>query len=321
MLKIFHTKNQKKWNHFLFKNQGLILQSFEWGKIQDNNLKLAVLKNKKRIAQGLFIEKKLPLGKKYYYCPWINNLDFQILKLFIQDIKKDKNCLFIRFEPQNFFEERKIYCKFQNIKKTLNLQPQNVWILNLEKTENDLLQQMKSKTRYNIRLAKKKRLTTHCGTSQKKLETFLELLKKTSKRHKFKIHPKNHYEKIIKNLGSKKMARIFIIYYKKTPLAASIITFFNNEAYYMHGASSDEHKNLMAPYLMHWQAILYAKKVGCKIYNFGGIDQKGWEGISKFKKSFGGKKITYSQAFDVIVDKKWYNIYQISKKLFKPQSS
>ena len=71
----------------------------------------------------------------------------------------------------------------------------------------------------------------------------------------------------------------------------------------------------MAPYLLQWEQIKEAKKRGCIEYDFWGIDDKKWPGVTRFKKGFGGQEITYPGAFDLIFQPIWYRLYKIAKRI------
>ena len=71
----------------------------------------------------------------------------------------------------------------------------------------------------------------------------------------------------------------------------------------------------MAPYLLQWQQILEAKKRGCAEYDFWGINEKKWPGVTRFKKGFSGKEVGYPGAFDLIFQPIWYSLYKIVKKI------
>ncbi len=111
------------------------------------------------------------------------------------------------------------------------------------------------------------------------------------------------------------MIKLFIAEYKKKPIAANIVSFFGDTAVYMHGASGADHRNVMAPYLLQWHAIKLGKQVGCKYYDFYGIDEKKWPGVTRFKRGFGGRAVNYPGTFDLIFDSSWYNIYKMVRRV------
>jgi len=69
---------------------------------------------------------------------------------------------------------------------------------------------------------------------------------------------------------------------------------------------------------MHWNQMLYAKnKMYCENYDFWGIDEKKWPGVTRFKRSFGGKEITYPQGFDVVYNPFWYKAFKLARKILR----
>jgi len=109
---------------------------------------------------------------------------------------------------------------------------------------------------------------------------------------------------------------LFVAIYNKKIIVANIVMFYKETAIYLHGASDYQYRNLMAPYLLQWQQILEAKERGCSEYDFWGIDEKKWPGVTRFKRGFGGKEIVYPGAYDLVFQPTWYRIYKLAK-IFK----
>ena len=137
------------------------------------------------------------------------------------------------------------------------------------------------------------------------------MLQDTAKRGRFKIHPEEHYEKMLKISGME----LFVAEYQNKIIAANIVLFYGKRAIYLHGASDYEYRNLMAPYLLQWHQILEAKKQGRNEYDFWGIDEKKWPGVTRFKKGFSGKEIFYPGAYDLVFQPLWYRIYKIARRI------
>jgi lipid II:glycine glycyltransferase (peptidoglycan interpeptide bridge formation enzyme) len=78
----------------------------------------------------------------------------------------------------------------------------------------------------------------------------------------------------------------------------------------------------MAPHLLQWEQIKYAKAQGCQNYDFWGIvnehtkDKRGssWEGFTRFKRGFGGQEVNYVGYFDYPLNKNWYSLYRLVQK-------
>ena len=71
----------------------------------------------------------------------------------------------------------------------------------------------------------------------------------------------------------------------------------------------------MAPHLLQWHAIKLAKANGQKYYDFHGIDEARWPGVTRFKLGFGGFEVNYPGTFDLVYDPGWYSIYKMVRKV------
>jgi lipid II:glycine glycyltransferase (peptidoglycan interpeptide bridge formation enzyme) len=276
-----------------------------------------------RINEVLIIKHDLPFKKNYLYSPRLRFSSFggqahfeEWLKS-IGKIARQEKAIFLKLEFEDNID-KKILKKF---KQSHEIQFQKTLILDLKKSEQELLKQMHQKTRYNIRLAEKKGI--EIKKYKKCFEDFWALLKDTAKKGDFHTHIKEHYKKLLEVSG----IELFVaVYPEKSPMAingtgknkiiaANIIMFYNKTAIYLHGASDYNHRNLMAPYLLQWHQILEAKNQGCLEYDFWGIDEKKWPGVTRFKRGFSGKEIEYSGAYDLVFQPFWYKIYKIARKI------
>jgi len=273
-----------------------------------------------RIDDALLIKKSLPLGKSYFYAPRIqatSNKE-QVTNFLdkIKELAKRENCIFLRVEP---IEKLKIEnCKLE-IARSNDVQPSKTIILDLTKSEEQLLKDMHQKTRYNIRLAEKKGVKIK---ESQNIDDFWKLMKETTDRDGFRAHNKEYYERMLQIDPStplrsaqddkKKMnVKLYIAEYENKILVAGIFVFYGDTVTYLHGASTHDNKNVMAPYLLHWEMIKFAKKSGYKYYDFYGISEKKWPGVTRFKKGFGGEEINYPGCYDIIFNKAWYSLYRI----------
>ena len=132
---------------------------------------------------------------------------------------------------------------------------------------------------------------------------------------------KKYYKTIFENL-SRTSSYLSVARYGEKILAIDLVIVFGKTANYVFGCSSNEERNRMPAYLAQWEAICYAKELNCDYYNFGGISAenniyKGWEGLTIFKKKFGGKEVRHSDFFDVVVNPFLYHLYNLRKRLKK----
>jgi len=263
----------------------------------------------RRDSAGI-IKHNLPFAKSYLYAPRLrfSSFDEQArCEGFLNEIKKiakEERAIFLKLEPEDNIDFQKF-----GLHKSTNIQPQKTLVLDITKSEKGLLGQMHHKTRYNIRLAKRKNIKIK--KDKNKFQDYWRLIQKTIKRDKFKCHPKEYYKKMLEL----PIVELFVAIYKNKIIAANIVVFYKRTATYLHGASDYEYRNLMAPHLLQWHQILEAKKRECVEYDFWGIDEKKWPGVTRFKKGFGGKEVIYPGAYDLVFQPIWYGIYKLAKKI------
>jgi len=282
------------------------LQSVEW-----LNFQKSLWRKTWRIDETGIIKSNLPFGKSYLYSPRANlPKDFRGFIEKIKEIAKQENAIFFKLEPENNIDLEKF-----GFKKSHNIQPTQTLIFDITKSEQELLNQMHYKTRYNIGLAERRGVKIKRDKNY--FEEFWRLIQETTKRDGFRPHPKEYYQKILEI----PRVELFVAEYNGKIIAANIVVFYtaprpgSGQTIYLHGASDYEHRNLMAPHLLQWEQIKEAKKRGCEEYDFWGIDEKKWPGVTRFKKGFGGREISYLGAYDLVFQPIWYSIYKIARKI------
>lgn len=269
---------------------------------------------------------KIPLVKGKSFV-WIQKGPNQLSISNYQLAIEDKNVVFVRVEPSA--KEGPLQTLQGSVlrevteKSLLSGQksPKATRVLDVSKSEEEILGQMKSKTRYNIRLSAKKGVKVRISNDPKDFDVFYELLLSTAGKDKgYAPHEKKYYQKMLEILGPKNIAKLFIAEFKGKPLAGILVSFYGGVATYLHGGSSEEHRELMAPYLCQWEAIKYARENGQKIYDFWGVAETDdpndpWAGITRFKEGFGGEKVIFAGTYDLVLNKFWYNILTIAAKI------
>ncbi len=296
--------------------------------------------------QSLILEHQLPLVGNYFYLPrgpLRKNLEkdpnSETFSNRLLALAKKERVGWIRIEPKSetVLNSIKASLGVRMVKAPHETQPQEVFILDLSRPESELFSNMKPKTRYNIRLAEKKGVLviTFCLNQEKEkiraeeyIGEFIRLTRLTAGRKKIKFHTDEYYRQMIKNLPGE-ILKIYIAKQKNQIIAANLVVFYGKTATYLHGAADHQYRNLMAPYLLHWQAIKDAKKQGFRDYDFGGIKSvasDSWEGITRFKLSFSevDRPIKYPGNFDIILDRKKYCLYKLasgSKNFLKFKAS
>lgn len=328
------------------------LQSKEWEEFQKS------LGRETFWVDGkLLIKLPLVLGQNYLYSPRPEFKNPEDAKFFVGHVKKiakrGTHIFFLRFEPCCAEEMLHPHdCLCHTFKKVKAKQPENSLILDLAgKSEETILAQMKQKTRYNIRLSEKKGVKVRVSNNPADIDIFYNLGLETAQRDQIKFHPREYYQKMMEILGSKDLLKLYLAYYEDKPIAAILVLFYGKTAYYLHGASSNSHRNLMAPYLLQWQAIRDAKKAGIEEYDFWGVappkdfekkidshaikvpegkpeyepdiakliqenTDHPWAGITRFKFGFApnGKIVHYPGCFEVVFRQGRYLLYSFLRR-------
>lgn len=208
----------------------------------------------------------------------------------IRDDAKKEKCLTLYLSPTSpiagEISERK--------KSERHVQPEATRVIDLTQSDEEILRQMHSKGRYNIALAQKHGIEVMKG-AESDISAFYELLKSTGGRDGFKISQKSHYTRFLTSLPQ---SFILIAKHQGKPVSGLIGVQWGSTAFYYYGASSYEHRNLMAPYLLQWEAMRRMKAQGCTRYDLLGISpdtatDDPWQGISDFKRKFGGTVVNY----------------------------
>lgn len=195
------------------------------------------------------------------------------------------------------------------------VQPRFVMVLDLQKNLERLLEDMKSKTRYNIRYAQRKGVRILQVQEKGELDTFYNLLQETAQRENFLIRPLLYFQSIWDHLVSKKMAQFFLAYHQETPLAAALAFRLGKKVWYVYGASANQKRNLQAAHLIQWALISWAKGLGCHTYDFRGVSgdlnpENPLYGLYRFKEGFGARLREYVGEYDLPISRGGYALWQ-----------
>ncbi len=214
------------------------------------------------------------------------------------------------------------------------VQFRNTVILDLTISENEIMQRMKQKTRYNIRLAERKGVKVREGKKED-IPLLYQMYAETSKRDGFIIRDEGYYTttwglflancpEFLTQEGEgcdprinvwQPFAKILIAEYEGDPIAALILFVFGAKAWYMYGMSTERHREKMPNYLLHWRAIQWLRQIGVKEYDLWGAPERFDEtdpmyGVYRFKIGFGGETVQHIGAWDFPVSKRLYRLYQ-----------
>ena len=293
------------------------------------------------VSVFLVVKHAMSFGKSYLYIPHgpilYSGLDtkfFEEFKYFIKDVTEKENSVFCRFDLYYLaggMEETRsnlrkvVSCFFHSPRFAYsgNFQPKFEWVIDLTKTEDEIMAEMKKVNRYTVKQAKKNGIMVETIKSGfiNYFEDFYRLASETAVRDKFIEYPKEYYLNIFKNCEKNKNCFLNVVRLDGEILLVNIFIVFGDTALWLFSGSSNKERQTGYSYLAQWRAIQEAKNMGLKYYNFGGVapldkaykTYKSWAGLTDFKRRFGGFQLEYSDFYDVVGSKFWYAVYLVKK--------
>lgn len=322
-----------QFDEFVERSGGSILQSWFWGEFKSRFGWTAdryfFIKDGDIAGSASVLSKRLPLGSLAYLPqgPSINFADEMIVEEVFGSIKKlcAKN-IFLRIDPpvletsEEAVSLKKILARVGFKKSAEEIQPRDTLVLDLSKTETELLGDMHQKGRYNIRLATKKNVRVEESWSPEHIDGFAKLYLQTTSRDEFSGHNDSYIRSLLSTFETNKRGRLFTAWKDSEMLAGIFVIFFGGTAIYLYGASSNESRELMPNHALQWHAIRYAKAKGYKEYDFWGVSPEdepnhNWAGVTRFKKQFGGEVRRYIGAYDLPIQKSKYFAFTKAQKI------
>ena len=194
------------------------------------------------------------------------------------------------------------------------VQFRNTMLVDLQPAPEVLLERMKQKTRYNIRLAERKGVTVRPATLDD-LDLLYQMYTETAVRDGFVIREREYYHAVWRIFLQAGMVEPLIAEVDNQPVAGVVIFRFAGQAYYLHGMSRPLHREKMPNYLLQWEAMLRAREAGCTVYDLWGapdefqISDPLW-GVYRFKEGLGGRLVRHIGAWDLPVRPFYYKVYQ-----------
>jgi len=344
--RIVDIKEKERYNTFVQSHpKGHFLQTWEWGEVKRGMgwqpLPLILEKDGEIRAALLILKRRLPvpgLNRCIFYAPRGPVVDIdseelcQALFKGAKRVARDQGAIFLKIDPDvqinnQAFKDILKGCKFRCNDTGLDfdgVQPAHVFQLDIRPSSVKLLENMHSKTRYNIKLAQKKGVAIRTAVSKEDLPVFYAILKETAERDHFLIRGYEYFEMIWDQMVESGRAQIFLAEFQGQIISATLALILGKKTWYLYGASSNEYRNVMPNYLIQWEMILWAQKQGCTIYDFrgvsGNIDESNpLYGLYRFKKGFNGDFIEFVGDWDNVYSPflyfVWNRILPFYKKL------
>ena len=229
----------------------------------------------------------------------------------IKEIAKREKCVFVRMRPQLLANEKNLKTleKLGLKKSPMHLAAEHTVIIDLTKSEEELLAGMRRQTRYEVRRADKVGIKVTKSNDEEIFKEFHAVQAETAKRQNF-VPPSQ------KTLLAEKEAFLDnIVIYKAClddePVAYGLIIKGGLEADYYEAASTLLNRKMPGAYALLWQAIRDLKAEGYARFNLWGIAPAGqpnhrYAGVTTFKTGFGGEVVEFVPAHDLVISRVRY---------------
>lgn len=306
-----------------------VLQSWEWGQFKSrwgwSPRYLLFESDGHARAAALILSRTLPrIGLRIAYVPKGPALDYvdtatvdAVLSELAADAQRMRT-IFIKIDPdvvqpsvvtQQLAQHGWRY-------STEQIQFRNTVLLDIDKSEEEILAAMHHKTRYNIRLAARKSVAVRAGSIED-IETLYDMYLDTARRDGFIIRPLDYYRDVWDTFMAAGLAQPLIAEVDGQAIAGLVAFHFGSRAWYMYGMSRDAHRERMPNHLLQWEAMRWAKSMGCTVYDFWGapdqLDESDpmW-GVYRFKAGFNGQFTEHIGAYDFVISRFWYWVYTVA---------
>ena len=311
-----------------------LLQSWTWGE-----LKASFGWSAKRLTwrdndgspvgagQLLIRSSRFGGGLRVAYCPKGPALDWRDENSRIEVLAalvgaaRDEGALVLKIDPEVAYEigaGEAVDAELRNSgwrPAQKQAQFRNTLILDLRQDEESLLQGMKQKWRYNVRLSARKGVVVRRGGLDD-LDMLYRMYAETALRDGFVIRTRDYYMQAWKSFTERGLAQPLIAEVDGTPVAGQVIYRFGKTGWYLYGMSTNQHREKMPNHLLHWEAVRWAKAQGCEVYDFVGAPDKLEEsdpmwGVYRFKKGFGGSFVRTIGEWDYVLRPAAYRAYRL----------
>ncbi len=324
------------WDHFVAEHPGgHLLQTSPWGALKSrfgwSAERVGLTRNGELVAGAQILYRRLPGLGRLAYVPkgplvnWDDEEQVSALLAALDQTSRSQEAIALTIEPdlpdEAIYAERLLTLGFHP--SPLNsVQPRRTIVVDISADEDATLAAMKQKTRYNVRLAERKGVTVQEAT-EADLPAFHALMAATGERDAFGVHAPAYYDAAYRLFVPRGWARLLLAEAEMEPVAAVMAFALPPRAWYFYGASGDAHREKMAPYLLQWEAIRWAKSLGCITYDLYGVPDEDEEtleaqftqrsnglwGVYRFKRGFGGTLVRSVGAWDRVYAPLRYRLY------------
>lgn len=334
-------QHRQQWNAFVAGcPTGDFAQAWEWGELKSHTdwtpLRFGLERDGVLRAGLQVLQRPLPGGKCLFYAPrgplWPTGERSLLLEL-IEQVREEarrRGALALKIDPAIVQPDEAAVNALASMGFGPSpsaagpfggVQPRYVMKIDIAPSEDELLASFHPKWRYNIRLAEKKGVTITSECRREEIPAFYEVLQETCRRDGFGVRAISYYYDIWDLLIERGLGAMFLGRVEDQVICGALTFSLGAQAWYVYGASSNSHRNLMPNHLMQWEMIKWAKTRGCSVYDMRGVareaacgqDEGPLHGLNRFKRGFGAEYMEYIGEFDLVYSPLWYRLFSLAE--------
>jgi lipid II:glycine glycyltransferase (peptidoglycan interpeptide bridge formation enzyme) len=331
-LTIRDVTDNKEWDTFVTSHpEANFLHSWQWGEFH-------VSRGRQIVRRGVYVGKKLEgvyegvvekarRGTHLAVAggPIVDWRNDEVVQLLRDDMKKQgeaHGCVFVRVRPQLERSEESLHL-FERLgfeRAPMYLSVEHAGVLDLHKSEEEILKGMRQRLRRALRKAEKNNITVETSTNPEDIAEFYKIQLQTAGRHQFMAFSEDFLKKQFAAFAETGNAVLYTARHEGEILAQNFMIFYGNEASYHYGVSTELGTKLSGAPLLHMQAMRDARERGIGRYNFWGIVEEDdvkhrFYGVSVFKRGFGVDELKYVPAQDLVLKPGLYRLTKLVESL------
>ena len=172
--------------------------------------------------------------------------------------------------------------------------PARTLILDLRKSEDELLGDMSKKHRQYVRKSgREESLEIRPVETIAQLDVCLEVYRETSERADFGLHEDSYYHDAFTMLGDD--SPVWAAYVADRPVAFLFMAKSGRTAFELYGGMDETGQRLRANYALKWHVIRHMRSIGIERYDFGGLIN---DGVTTFKTGFASHENLLAGSWD-----------------------
>ncbi|OYX40961.1 hypothetical protein B7Y94_05795 [Candidatus Saccharibacteria bacterium 32-49-12] len=298
MIEVERCRDKDAWDNFVLENEGHPLQLWGWGQvksrhgwrsrryfgIQDGETVVGVQVLVRRLPfpfMSFAYVPRGPIGREADFCEFV--------KLVSEIVKKDHKSVALSVEPNS----RETFCTSDFQPSSVNVLSRETILLDLTRSEGDLLADMSKKTRQYIRKSATDGVTVRRARNHDDVQRCLEIYHQTADRAGFNLHKEEYYLDIFEQMGEH--APIFMAEYEGEAIGFLWMALSADTAYELYGGVTEVGQRMRANYTLKWSTIQKMKEWGITNYDFGGLVAGG---VANFKHGWAAEETVFAGTFD-----------------------